>query len=189
MICRSHQSAGTPPDRDGAAAVLLAPLDRFSRARGGPRCAWLAAPVRPTAWRSDRREPLRLRAAEASAARAYAMAGIAQDGIDSSSCTTPSPSCRRSRSRRAASRRPPGTRMALDGALRRRPAADPTHGGLKGARSSRGRDRRVSDCPRSCASSGARAGRNQLERAVTGMAQNVGGSGATIVTTILQTRN
>jgi acetyl-CoA C-acetyltransferase len=82
-----------------------------------------------------------------------------------------------------------GPRLGLDGALApgaRLPIA--THGGLK-ARGHPVGATGVYQIVEVVRQLWGEAGRNQLERAVTGMAQNIGGSGATIVTTILQTRN
>jgi acetyl-CoA C-acetyltransferase len=82
-----------------------------------------------------------------------------------------------------------GPRMGLDGELGadgRLPIA--THGGLK-ARGHPVGATGVYQIVEVVRQLWGEAGRNQLSRAHLGMAQNVGGSGATIVTTILQSLN
>ena len=82
-----------------------------------------------------------------------------------------------------------GPRLALDGELQadgRLPIA--THGGLK-ARGHPVGATGVYQLVEVVRQLWGEAGRNQLRRAHTGMAQNIGGSGATIVTTLLQTQN
>jgi acetyl-CoA C-acetyltransferase len=191
MICNPINLLDASPIGDGAAAVLLAPLDRFSPRPGrtplrvaGCTCATDSLAIH------DRREPLRLQAAEESAARAYAMAGIGPDGIDFFELHDAF-SIMSALSLEACGFAAPGQgpRLGLDGALApgaRLPIA--THGGLK-ARGHPVGATGVYQIVEVVRQLWGEAGRNQLERAVTGMAQNVGGSGATIVTTILQTRN
>ncbi len=191
MICDPINLLDASPIGDGAAAVLLAPLDRFSPSSG-------RAPLRVAACTSatdslaihDRREPLRLRAGEESAARAYALAGVGPKDIDffelhdafSIMSALSLEACGFAAQGQA-------PRLGLDGDLAadgRLPIA--THGGLK-ARGHPVGATGVYQIVEVVRQLWGEAGRNQLRRAQLGMAQNVGGSGATIVTTILQSSN
>jgi acetyl-CoA C-acetyltransferase len=191
MICDPINLLDASPIGDGAAAVLLAPLDRFSPRSGrAPLRVAGSASATDSLAIHDRREPLRLQAAEESAARAYAMAGVGPKDIDFFELHDAF-SIMSALSLEAGGFAAPGQgpRMGLDGELGadgRLPIA--THGGLK-ARGHPVGATGVYQIVEVVRQLWGEADRNQLSRAHLGMAQNVGGSGATIVTTILQSLN
>ena len=191
MICNPINLLDASPIGDGAAALVLAPLDRYPPRSGRAplRVAGCASSTDSLAIH-DRRQPLRLQAAEESSARAYGMAGIGPKDVDFFELHDAF-SIMSALSLEASGFAAPGQgpRLALDGELQadgRLPIA--THGGLK-ARGHPVGATGVYQLVEVVRQLWGEAGRNQLRRAHTGMAQNIGGSGATIVTTLLQTQN
>ncbi len=191
MICDPINLLDASPIGDGAAAVLIGPMGTFAPRPGrSPLLVAGSAGATDTIAIHDRRHPLRLQAAEQSASRAYAMAGLAPREIDFFELHDAF-SIISALSLEASGFAAPGQgpRLGLDGELAadgRLPIA--THGGLK-ARGHPVGATGVYQIVEVVRQLWGEAGRNQLGRARVGMAQNVGGSGATIVTTILQTAN
>ncbi|MCJ7513390.1 MAG: thiolase domain-containing protein [Anaerolineales bacterium] len=191
MICDPINLLDASPIGDGAAAILLGPQDKTSPRPGrSPLRVVACASATDTIAIHDRREPLRLKAGEESSARAYAMAGVGPQDIDFFELHDAF-SIMSALSLEASGFAAPGQapRLALDGELAaggRLPIA--THGGLK-ARGHPVGATGVYQIVEVVRQLWGEAGRNQLDRARLGMAQNVGGSGGTIVTTILQTQN
>ena len=174
------------PIADGAAAVVLCPT------------AWALPSSRPVRIRAsavatdsvalhDRGDPLRLQAVEESARRAYAQADIRPDDVDFfeyhdaftimaalslEACGFAAPG--------------EGTRLARDGEIAldgRIPVA--TMGGLKARGHPVGATGvyQIVDAVRQLRGE---CGENQLPHARLGMTQNIGGSGATVITHILE---
>jgi len=86
---------------DGAAAVVLCPTT-LARSFNARRCVFALRRPRPIPSPCmNRRDLLGLEGAALSASKAYKQAKVTPNDIDSSNCTTPSPSCRCSRWRRA----------------------------------------------------------------------------------------
>jgi acetyl-CoA C-acetyltransferase len=184
MIADPINLMDSSPVCDGAACVVLVPADKF---KGRVKARILASAVATDSLAiHDRRQPLFLDAVAISSQKAYVEAGLGPDGIhvfelhDAFSIMA-------ALSLEAAGFAPVGggVRLAQDGeiALRGRvPIA--TMGGLK----SRGHPvgatgiyQVVEVVEQLCG----RAGANQVPGASVGMAQNIGGSGATVVTHIL----
>lgn len=174
------------PIADGAAAVVLCPT---ARARAFGRGVRVRASAVATDCLSlhDRRDPLRLRAVEHSARKAYAQAGVGPKDIDffeyhDAFTIMAALSLEASGFAEAGQ----ATALARDGALAlggRIPVA--TMGGLK-ARGhpvgATGVYQVVEATQQLCGECGA----NQLPNARLGMVQNIGGTGATVVTHILE---
>jgi acetyl-CoA C-acetyltransferase len=175
------------PIGDGAAAIVLGPAERTRQGGHRPRVlvAGSAAATDSIAIH-DRQAPLRLTAAERSAAAAYTMAGVGPQDIgffelhDAFSIMS-------ALSLEACGFAEPGQgpRLAADGAIfagGRIPVA--TFGGLK-ARGHPVGATGVYQLAEVTRQLWGEAGECQVEGALIGMAQNIGGSGATIVTHIL----
>ncbi len=81
MVCDPVSVLDAPPVVDGAAAVLIVPLDLVRGQQGIVRIIGSGAATDPLALHS-RRDPLWLGAAERSAKQAYAQAGISPADID-----------------------------------------------------------------------------------------------------------
>ncbi len=174
------------PIADGAAAVVLCPSD------------WTLPSARPVRIRAsavatdsvalhDRHDPLRLRAVEESARKAYAQAGVRPEEVDFfeyhdaftimaalslEACGFAAPGESTFLAREG--------EIALDGRI---PVA--TMGGLKARGHPVGATGvyQIVDAVRQLRGEG---GENQLPRARLGMTQNIGGSGATVITHILE---
>jgi acetyl-CoA C-acetyltransferase len=170
------------PIGDGAAAVVVA---------AAPRAA-PAARILGSAVASDsvslheRRDPLQLHAAAASAALAYRQAGIGPDEVDIFELHDAF-SIMSALSLEAAGFAAPGqgVRLALEGAIGpggRLPIG--TFGGLKARGHPVGATGMYQVVELTLQLTG-RAGGCQVERARVGLAQNIGGSGATVVTHVL----
>jgi acetyl-CoA C-acetyltransferase len=180
------------PVCDGAAAVVLVPTERVraftTGAHWGSVQILASASANDTLAVHDRRDPLVLEAAQMSSQKAYRQAGIRPEDLDlfelHDAFTIMS-----ALSLEAAgfARRGEGWRLAQEGAIGL--GGDlpiSTLGGLK----SRGHPvgaTGVYQIVEVVQQLSGRAGANQIEHARLGMAQNIGGSGATIVTHILGT--
>jgi acetyl-CoA C-acetyltransferase len=175
------------PICDGAAAVVVAPLDYARTLNSAPiRIKSSAIATMPIAVH-DRDDPLALGAARVSAQRAYEIAGIGPQDLDffelHDAFTIMS-----ALSLEAAgfAERGKGVRLALDGDIAldgRIPTT--TMGGLK-ARGHPVGATGLYQVVESVLQLRGLAGANQLPNARLGMTQNIGGSGATIVTHILE---
>jgi acetyl-CoA C-acetyltransferase len=176
------------PIGDGAAAIVIGPAERLAPWGQRPRVivAGSAAATDSLAIH-DRRVPLQLAAAEQSAASAYAMAGLGPKEIDLFELHDAF-SIMSALSLEACGFAEPGQgpRLAADGSIQpggRIPIA--TFGGLK-ARGHPVGATGVYQLAEVARQLQGEAGDCQLDRARVGMAQNIGGSGATIVTHILR---
>lgn len=178
------------PVCDGAAAVVLVPTERaheFTRGHHAGAVRILAsASATDSIAVHDRRDPLYLQAAETSSRKAYSLAGVGPDDLDlfelHDAFTIMSAL---SLEATGFARRGEGWRLAQEDAIRptgRIPVS--TMGGLK----SRGHPvgaTGVYQIVEVVQQLTGRAGANQVPNARIGMAQNIGGSGATILTHIL----
>lgn len=186
MIADPINLLDSSPVADGAAAVVLAPVD-WARRQGRPvvRIAASTAATDAVALH-DRRDPLVLEGAALSAWRAYQQAGIRPEDVDLFELHDAF-SIMAALSLEAAgfARRGEGVRLALDGEITlqgRIPIA--TMGGLK-ARGHPVGATGVYQVVEVVQQLRGEAGANQVPNARIGMAQNIGGSGATVVTHIL----
>ncbi|MBP7693282.1 MAG: thiolase domain-containing protein [Anaerolineales bacterium] len=174
------------PIGDGAAAVVLVPAATLRG--GGVIRVTGSASATDTLAIHDRRDPLWLSAAEGSARKAYAQAGVGPADIDvfelhdafSIMAVLSLEAC-------GFADRGQGPRLALEDEIRpggRVPIA--TRGGLK-ARGHPVGATGVYQIVEVAQQLRGQAGATQVPGARVGMAQNIGGSGATILTHILQT--
>jgi acetyl-CoA C-acetyltransferase len=175
------------PICDGAAAVILAPLE-YARSLNpaAVRIKSSATATMPIAVH-DRHDPLALEAARVSAKRAYDIAGVGPEDLDffelHDAFTIMSAL---SLEATGFAERGQGVRLALDGDITldgRIPIT--TMGGLK-ARGHPVGATGLYQVAESVLQVRGLAGENQLPNARLGMTQNIGGSGATIVTHILE---
>jgi acetyl-CoA C-acetyltransferase len=187
MICTPVNLLDSSPICDGAAAVVLAPADVAH--------ALSAAPVRVAASAvgtdalavHDRRDPMVLDGAVISTRRAYEQAGVGPQDIDLFELHDAF-SIMAALSLEAAgfADRGQGLRVALDGEIElegRIPVT--TMGGLK-ARGHPVGATGIYQVVEVVQQLRGLAGANQVQDARIGMAQNIGGSGATVVTHILE---
>jgi acetyl-CoA C-acetyltransferase len=172
------------PIGDGAAALLLVPTDR---APGAVRVVGSASATDTLAVH-DREDLLRLKAGELSAGRAYRQAGVGPEDIDlfelhdafSIMAALSLEAC-------GFAPRGQGVRLGLDGdILRGGRIPISTMGGLK-ARGHPVGATGLYQLVEATLQLRGQAGALQIDGARTAMTQNIGGSGATIVTHILQT--
>lgn len=187
MICDPINLLDASPTGDGAAALVLVPLDNLrsnDQARiiiAGSTAATDSIAIH------DRKDGLWLSAAYASARKAYGQAGIQPDDIDlfelhdafSIMAALSLEAC-------GFAERGQGPRLALDGEIcpnGRIPVA--TRGGLK-ARGHPVGATGVYQIAEIVQQLRGEAGKNQIQDARIGMAQNIGGSGSNIVTHILK---
>lgn len=187
MIADPINLMDASPIGDGAAAVFLVPADRLGAA-AKPVTIAASAAATDTLAVHDRRDPLWLKAGERSARAAYAQAGISPADIDvfelhdafSIMAALSLEAC-------GFAERGQGPRLALEGDIHlggRIPIT--TMGGLKarghpvGATGLYQIVELVQQLRGEC-------GPNQVNHPQFGLAQNIGGSGATIITHILQT--
>jgi acetyl-CoA C-acetyltransferase len=191
MVAEPINLLDASPIGDGAAAVVLVPAEQLPP-NGHPgvhsRIAIAgSASATDTIAVHDRPDPLWLSAAALSARKAYAQAGLGPEDIDffelhdafSIMSALSLEAC-------GFAERGQGPRLGLEGDLslgRRLPIA--TMGGLK-ARGHPVGATGLYQIVEIVTQLRGQAGLNQLERARVGMAQNIGGSGATIVTHILK---
>ncbi len=187
MVAEPINLLDASPTGDGAAAVLIVPAGQVS-ANGRPRILIAgSASATDTLAIHDRRDPLWLSAAELSARKAYSQAGVGPAEIDvfelhdafSIMAALSLEAC-------GFAERGQGPRLALDGEIvptGRVPIA--TRGGLKARGHPVGATGVYQVCELVEQLRGTAAG-TQVDGARIGMAQNIGGSGATIVTHILR---
>lgn len=190
MIATPINMMDSSPVCDGAAALILVPTERASEFTVGPHRGAVqilaSAGATDTLAVHDRKDPLFLEASYLSSQRAYLQAGVTPDDIDlfelHDAFTIMSAL---SLEATGFARRGEGWRMAVDeeiGIGGRLPIS--TRGGLK----SRGHPvgaTGVYQIVELVQQLTGEAGKNQVPRARIGMAQNIGGSGATIVTHLL----
>lgn len=187
MICDPINLLDASPIGDGAAAALLLPGEKIA---AGPRprvsVAGSAAATDSLAVH-DRKDPVFLSAAAISAQRAYAQAEVKPEQIDffelhdafSVLAALSLEAC-------GFAERGQGPRLALDGAIRLDGALPVcTQGGLK-ARGHPVGATGMYQIVEVVQQLRGEAGENQLPKAGVGMAQNIGGSGASIYTHILK---
>lgn len=176
------------PTGDGAAAAVIVPADRVTSIGGRPRVTVVgSAAATDTIAVHSRREPLFLQAAYASATHAYEMAGLSPSDIDVFELHDAfSIMAVLSLEASGFAERGQGVRLGLDNEISiqgRVPVC--TRGGLKarghpvGATGMYQIVEVVQQLRGEC-------GKTQVEGAQIGMAQNIGGSGASILTHILK---
>jgi acetyl-CoA C-acetyltransferase len=188
MVATPINLLDASPTGDGAAAAVLVPADRVASMPGRPKITVAAsASATDTIAVHSRKDPLFLAAAYHSSRRAYEMAGVTQDDIDvfelhdafSIMSALSLEAC-------GFAERGQGPRLGLDNEISpkgRVPVC--TRGGLKarghpvGATGMYQIVEVVQQLRGEC-------GATQVDRARIGMAQNIGGSGATILTHILK---
>ena len=187
MIATPINLMDASPIGDGAAAILLLPAEKL---KPGPRPKILvagSAAASDSVAVHDRKDPMFLSAAYASARKAYDQAGVTPEQIDffefhaafSILGALSLEAC-------GFADRGQGPRMALDGAIRldgRLPIS--TQGGLT-ARGHPVGATGMYQIVEVAQQLRGEAGANQLAKARIGMAQNIGGSGAAIFTHILK---
>jgi acetyl-CoA C-acetyltransferase len=188
MIATPINLLDASPIGDGAAAVIVVPAERVTSVRGRPRIIVAgSASATDTIAVHSRKDPLFLSAAYESAKRAYAMAGVSPEDIDvfelhdafSIMAALSLEAC-------GFAERGQGVRLGLDGAISpngRLPVC--TRGGLK-ARGHPVGATGIYQIVEIVQQLRGECGRTQVDGAAIGMAQNIGGSGATILTHILK---
>jgi acetyl-CoA C-acetyltransferase len=186
MICEPISLMDSSPIADGAAAVVLCPTEQV---KNSARAVRIRASAVATDCLSlhDRRDPLRLDAVEMSAQKAYMQAGVAPTDIDFFEYHDAF-TIMAALSLEASGFARPGraTELAREGAIAldgRIPVA--TMGGLK-ARGHPVGATGVYQVVEAVQQLRGEAGANQVAGASLGMTQNIGGSGATVVTHILE---
>jgi acetyl-CoA C-acetyltransferase len=190
MVAEPINLLDAAPIGDGAAAIVLVPAEKL-RNGGKPNSRIItfagSASATDTIAVHDRRDPLWLAAAAASAQRAYQQAGVLPDELDFFELHDAfSIMSALSLEAGGFAERGQGPRLGLDGeiALRGRiPIA--TCGGLK-ARGHPVGATGIYQVVEVVQQLRGEAGATQVEGARIGMAQNIGGSGATVTTHILQ---
>jgi acetyl-CoA C-acetyltransferase len=186
MIASPINLLDASPIGDGAAALVIVPADQVhSLPHPAVRIAGSAS-VTDTLAVHDRKDPVFLAAAAQSARNAYAQASVLPHEIDffelhdafSIMSALSLEAC-------GFAERGQGPRLALEGDIRpdgRIPIA--TRGGLK-ARGHPVGATGIYQIVEACQQLRGEAGETQVENARIGMTQNIGGSGATIITHIL----
>ncbi len=186
MICDPISLMDSSPIADGAAAVVLCPTEHAETFAQSVRIRASAAATDCLSLH-DRQDPLRLRAVEASAVKAYTQAGLTPNDIDFfeyHDAFTIMAALSLEGSGFAEPGR--GTYLAREGAIAldgRIPVA--TMGGLK-ARGHPVGATGVYQIVEAVQQLRGTCGANQLPHARLGMTQNIGGSGATVITHILE---
>lgn len=188
MVATPINLLDASPIGDGAAAVIIVPAEKVASVRGRPRVVVAgSASATDTIAVHSRKDPMFLSAAYESSKRAYEMAGVAKDDIDvfelhdafSIMSALSLEAC-------GFAERGQGVRLGLDSEISpkgRVPVC--TRGGLKarghpvGATGMYQIVEVVQQLRGEC-------GETQVDGARVGMAQNIGGSGATIITHILK---
>jgi acetyl-CoA C-acetyltransferase len=186
LICDPISLMDSSPIADGAAAVVLCPTEQVSRLKRAVRIR-ASAVATDCLSLHDRRDPLRLDAVEASARKAYAQAGVGPQDMDFFEYHDAF-TIMAALSLEASGFADPGaaTRLAKEGAIAldgRIPVA--TMGGLK-ARGHPVGATGVYQIVEAVQQLRGEAGGSQIEGARLGMAQNIGGTGASVVTHILE---
>jgi acetyl-CoA C-acetyltransferase len=189
MIASPINLLDASPTGDGAAAVLIVPAERLTRHTSERPVITIvgSASATDTLAVHDRRDPLWLSAAYRSAQKAYQQAGVSSKEIDifevhdafSIMSVLSLEAC-------GFAERGQGPRLGLDGEIRpggRIPIT--TLGGLK-ARGHPVGATGIYQIVEVVQQLRGEAGDTQVTRARVGMAQNIGGSGATIITHILK---
>ncbi|NOZ04845.1 MAG: thiolase domain-containing protein [Chloroflexi bacterium] len=186
-ICAPITLLDSSPMADGAAAVILCPLDRAREFSERPIRIAASALATDTVALHDRRDVLFLQAGYESARRAYRQAGVGPDDIDLFELHDAfTIMAALSLEATGFAERGQGVRLAQEGEITRRgriPIC--TMGGLKGRGHPVGATG-VYQIVEAVQQLRGQAGDNQIE-ARRAMTQNIGGSGATIVTHILET--
>ena len=187
MIADPINLMDSSPVGDGAAAVVLVPADWARRFHEKPVRIAASAVGTDALALHDRRDPLVLEGAALSTHRAYQQAGVGPEEIDLFELHDAF-SIMAALSLEAAgfAQRGQGVRLALEGEIGlqgRIPIA--TMGGLK-ARGHPVGATGVYQVVEVVQQLRGEAGANQVENARVGMAQNIGGSGATVITHILE---
>ena len=189
MIATPINLLDASPIGDGAAAAVLVPADKVKSAPGKPRILVSAsAAMTDTMAVHSRKDPLFLTAAHDSARRCYEMAGVTPDEIDvfelhdafSIMSALSLEACGFAESGQ-------GVRLGLEDAITihgRIPIC--TRGGLK-ARGHPVGATGMYQIVEVAQQLRGEAGRTQVQGAAVGMTQNIGGSGASILTHILTT--
>ncbi len=187
MICDPIDLLDASPTGDGAAALLLVPLESL-KGNGAPRIVIAGSTAATDSIAiHDRKDGLWLSAAYSSACKAYEQAGVQPEDIDifelhdafSIMAALSLEAC-------GFAERGHGPRLALDGEIcpdGRIPIA--TRGGLK-ARGHPVGATGVYQVLEIVQQLRGEAGKNQIQNARIGMAQNIGGSGSNIVTHIIK---
>jgi acetyl-CoA C-acetyltransferase len=187
MICDPISLMDSSPIADGAAVVVLCPTAQARQFSEFPVRVRASAVATDCLSLHDRRDPLHLAAVEHSANKAYALAGVMPQDIDFfeyHDAFTIMAALSLEASGFAAPGQ--GTYLAREGAIRRDgriPVA--TMGGLKGRGHPVGATG-VYQVVEAVQQLRGECGLNQLSNARLGMTQNIGGSGATVVTHILE---
>ncbi len=187
MICAPINLLDSSPICDGAAAVVLAPADAAHALSAAPIRIAASAVGTDALAVHDRRDPLVLDGAILSTRRAYEQAGVGPEDIDLFELHDAF-SIMASLSLEAAgfADKGQGLRLALEGEIGIEGHVPvTTMGGLK-ARGHPVGATGVYQVVEVVQQLRGLAGANQVPNARTGMAQNIGGSGATVVTHILE---
>jgi acetyl-CoA C-acetyltransferase len=187
MICDPINLLDSSPICDGAAAVVLAPADMARSLSAAPVRVVASTVGTDTLAVHDRRDPLVLDGAVVSTRRAYGQAGVGPEDIDLFELHDAfSVMAALSLEGAGFTGKGEGLRLALDGEIGidgRIPIN--TMGGLK-ARGHPVGATGVYQVIEVVQQLRGLAGENQIKDARLGMAQNIGGSGATVVTHILE---
>jgi acetyl-CoA C-acetyltransferase len=187
MICDPINLLDSSPICDGAAAVILAPADMASSLSAAPIRIAASAIGTDSLAVHDRRDPLVLDGAIISSRRAYKQAGIEPGDVDLFELHDAfSIMAALSLEGAGFAEKGQGLRLALDGEIGidgKSPVT--TMGGLKARGHPVGATGMYQIVEVAQQLRGL-AGKNQVKDARLGMAQNIGGSGATVVTHILE---
>jgi acetyl-CoA C-acetyltransferase len=187
MICDPINLLDSSPICDGAAAVILAPADMASSLSAAPIRIAASAIGTDSLAVHDRRDPLVLDGAIISSRRAYKQAGIEPGDVDLFELHDAfSIMAALSLEGAGFAEKGQGLRLALDGEIGidgKIPVT--TMGGLKARGHPVGATGMYQIVEVAQQLRGL-AGKNQVKDARLGMAQNIGGSGATVVTHILE---
>jgi len=188
MVATPINLMDASPIGDGAAAVIIVPAEKVASVSGRPRITVVGlASATDTIAIHSRKDPLFLSAAYASSKRAYEMANVTPDDIDvfelhdafSIMSALSLEAC-------GFAERGQGVRLGLDNEIRpngRVPVC--TRGGLK-ARGHPVGATGVYQIVEVVQQLRGECDTTQVDGAQIGMAQNIGGSGATIITHILK---
>lgn len=187
MICDPINLLDSSPICDGAAAVVLAPADMARSLNAAPVCVAASAIGTDALAVHDRRDPLVLDGVVISTRRAYEQAGVGPEDIDLFELHDAfGVMAALSLEGAGFAEKGLGLRLALDGeiALDGRIPVN-TMGGLK-ARGHPVGATGIYQVVEVVQQLRGLAGENQVKDARLGLAQNIGGSGATVVTHILE---
>ncbi|HAV76386.1 MAG TPA: thiolase domain-containing protein [Anaerolineae bacterium] len=188
MVATPINLMDASPTGDGAAAVVIVPADRVASVKGKPRITVAAsASATDSIAVHSRKDPMFLSAAYTSSKKAYEMAGVTRDDIDvfelhdafSIMAALSLEAC-------GFAERGKGVRLGLENEISRNgrlPIC--TRGGLK-ARGHPVGATGVYQVVEIAQQLRGECGETQVDGAKIGMAQNIGGSGATILTHILK---